>query len=134
MISVLHRFPWHMPQYITVEARKKLYETICTCFNELHRALDTGSGLDREVFGRGYSMALFQELAVAALSCPGFSEQQKASLAGNLTDWRTFDLSALRSLEGINVTLGGTGPLSANWPFLALSPKPSTSNELLKVC
>jgi hypothetical protein len=76
------------------------------------------------------NVALFQKLVIAALGCPGFSEQQKAVLASNLTE---LGYSDLITGHGMNVALGGLAPYSANWPFLTLCPKASANPELVKV-
>jgi len=77
------------------------------------------------------SDSLLQELATAALSCPGFSEQQKASLVEELAahGHMRFGIGC-----GMNVHLGGSGMFSASWPFLALAPTAFVNSELLKVC
>jgi hypothetical protein len=131
MISTLHKFPWHTPQYITLETRKRMYDTVRVCVRALANALNMAADLNaREAKGPGMNVALFQELVVAALGCPGFSEQQKAVLASNLTE---LGYSGLITGHGMNVTLGGLKPYSANWPFLTLCPKTLADPELVKV-
>jgi hypothetical protein len=85
--------------------------------------------LDRDERDRhiGISDLLLQEFATAALSCVGFSEQQKATLVEELA-------AAGKSMgRDMNVHLGGNGILSASWPFLALNPQAFVDERLLKV-
>jgi hypothetical protein len=123
IISTLHRFPWHTPCFITLAQRKKLYDTVRHCMQILILALDRDER-DRHI---GISDLLLQEFATAALSCVGFSEQQKATLVEELA-------AAGKSMgRDMNVHLGGNGILSASWPFLALNPQAFVDERLLKV-
>jgi hypothetical protein len=131
MIYTLHKFPWHTPQYISLETRKKMYDTVRICVRAFAHALETATDLnEREAKGPGMTVALFQELVIAALGCPGFSEQQKAALASNLTE---LGCSGLITGHGMNVALGGLALYSANWPFLTLCPKTLANPQLVKV-
>jgi hypothetical protein len=84
--------------------------------------------LDRDERDRhiGISDLLLQEFATAALSCVGFSEQQKATLVEDLTAAGKLGFS-------MSVHLGGKGIFSASWPFLALTPQAFVDERLLKV-
>ena len=126
MISTLHRFPWQTPRYITLAQRKKLYDTVRCCMEALIVALDRDEN-DRQT---GISDVLLQEFATAALSCVGFSEQQKASLVESLIAHGQLGVGMGR---GMNVHLGGSGIFSASWPFIALTPQTFVDSELLKV-
>jgi hypothetical protein len=88
--------------------------------------------LDRDERDRhiGISDLLLQEFATAALSCVGFSEQQKATLVEDLTAVGKLGLCMGRDM---NVHLGGNGIFSASWPFLALTPQAFVDEGLLKV-
>lgn len=127
IISTLHRLPWHTPRYITLVQRKKLYDTVRVCVQTFIAALE-GDERDRHI---SISESLLQELATAALSCPGFSEQQKASLVEGLALHGHLSFGIGR---GMNVHLGGSGMFSASWPFMALTPMAFVNSELLKVC
>jgi hypothetical protein len=129
MISTLHKFPWHMSQYITLDNRKRLYDTTVVCIRTLIAFLYQKARfkiLDQPQM----TTELVAELVVVALGCPGFSEQQKASLVQVLNNMGRSDLTTGR-VSGIFP--GGSGSYSAKWPFLALSPKAAVSDEFLKV-
>jgi hypothetical protein len=92
-----------------------MYDTVRICVRALAHALKTAADLkEREAKGPGMNVALFQELVIAALGCPGFS-------------------SGLITGHGMNVALGGLATYSANWPFLTLCPKALADPELVKV-
>jgi hypothetical protein len=108
-----------------------MYDTVRICVRALAHALKTAADLKEcEAKGPGMNVALFQELVIAALGCPGFSEQQKAALASNLTE---LGYSGLITGHRMNVALGGLATYSANWPFLTLCPKALADPELVKV-
>jgi len=133
MISTLHKFPWHASHTITLGARMKLYETALVCIRSIAATLDDVLNQGRGG-PSGLTIDLFQELVVAVLGCPGFSEQQKASIVHVLDTLGYRRLTTGWCLpQSVVVTFGGTGPSSAKWPFLALSPKVLVSNELLQV-
>jgi hypothetical protein len=46
MISTLHKFPWHTPQYISLETRKKMYDTVRICVRALAHFLETAADLN----------------------------------------------------------------------------------------
>jgi len=127
LISILHRFPWHRPSYITLAQRRSLHDTVRVCVRTLLETLKYNER-ERPVT---ISESLLQELVTAALSCPGFSEQQKASLVEELAAHGHFKFGIGR---GMNVHVGSSGAFSASWPFLALTPKAFVNSELLKVC
>ena len=122
----MYRFPWHTPRYITLAQRKNLYDAVRHCMQALIIALD-GNERERNF---GISESLLREFATAALSCVGFSEQQKASLVESLIAHEQLGIAMGR---GMNVHLGGSGMFSASWPFIALTPQNSVDSELLKV-
>jgi hypothetical protein len=78
----------------------------------------------------GLSDVLLQEVSTAALSCVGFSEQQKASLVEDLIAHGHMGFALG---HGMNVCLGGSGVFSVPWPFLALTPQAFVNSDLLKV-
>lgn len=125
MISTLHKFPWHTPQYTTLSTRDALFNTAQILMYALTAAVNRNDREHPEL-----TITLLQEYVVAALTCRGFSERQKASLVDILAD-TGYDY--LTTDPGRNIALGGIGPLSTNWPFLALNPKTSVDDELLMV-
>lgn len=127
MITTLYKFPWYAVDYITMTDRRGLYE--CTAallrilMESLRRPSKTFSSLEP-------TTALLQELVVAALSCPGFSEKQKYVIVQKLYE---HDFRSIAEGAHTNMKLGGHFQLSGCWPFLALSPVPGTDPDLLKV-
>jgi hypothetical protein len=122
----MYRFPWHTPRYITLAQRKNLYDAVRHCMQALIIALDCN---ERER-NFGISESLLREFATAALSCVGFTEQQKAFFVDTLAD---HDQLGFGMGRGMNVHLGGSGIFSVTWPFLALTPKAFVDSDLLKV-
>jgi hypothetical protein len=111
---------------MTLNQRKKLYETVRCCIQALITALER----DERERHTAISESLLQELSTAALSCVGFSELQKASFVEDLTARGHVDFAMGR---GMNAHHGGSSLFSGSWPFMALVPQAFVDSELLKV-
>ena len=74
--------------------------------------------------------ATLQELAVAALTCPGFSETQKAEIAWAL---QQNGFAAMTSPRGMNIAFGGVARIAMAWPFKVLACAPTASEIMLQV-
>lgn len=108
-----------------------MFDVVGTCLAELaftlrlDDAADTGIGADINI-----NPALLQELAIVALSCVGFTEQQKWAFIRILENYGYEHL-----VVGYRTSahLGGSSPFSATWPLFALSPRPNADVRLLEV-
>ncbi|KAK4635208.1 hypothetical protein CLAFUW4_01396 [Fulvia fulva] len=126
MITTLQKYPWYAVEHVTIRERRAIYD--CTInlirilMENLRRANSRYSPLEP-------TPALLQELAVAALTCPGFSEKQKSNIVGLL---HQSGFKAIADGQSINVRLGGNHELSSTWPFATLSIQPGTDMELVK--
>lgn len=74
--------------------------------------------------------SVLQELAVAALLCPGFSEGQKAVIVLNMNQ---IGYGGMVNGRGMNFHFGGNHRFSTSWPFHVLVKQPGVSNDLVEV-
>lgn len=74
------------------------------------------------------TQATLQELTVAALICPGFSDKQKALFSANL---QSAGFGHMTNSRGMALRFGGQFPLAHHWPFQALVRDPHVSMKLL---
>ncbi|KAK6428954.1 hypothetical protein LTR95_014898 [Oleoguttula sp. CCFEE 5521] len=121
MISTLHKYPWTFTQYIRLSDRKMVFDATIACIRHLVTSL-------RRNHHPNLHPGLLQELTVAALTCIGFSEQQKNAVIVVLNKG---DYGALAAGHGMSVRMGGDHRLSANWPFLALTFKVEVNADVL---
>jgi hypothetical protein len=138
MISIIHKYPFHAVDHVTLEERRALFDLaekmvahlINAVQNDAQHASNSGSKF--QVSAPPPTMALLEELIIAVLSCPGFSERQKATVANRLyhkisaTDYNRMT----KSKPGLQI--GGTHALSSSWPFLALAPAPEVEYNLIR--
>ena len=104
-----------------------LYVSTHKCIRELMAILkdaNTSPGVDRTQ----PTIATLQELVVAALMCPGFSESKKATIV--LTIAQT-NFRNILNTRGVNYRFGGTDSYSTEWPFQALVKKPGVDDRLI---
>nr|OQO23786.1 hypothetical protein B0A51_06735 [Rachicladosporium sp. CCFEE 5018] len=121
MISTLHKYPWTFTQYIRLSDRKMVFDATVAVIRHLVASL-------RRNHHPNLHPGLLQELTVAALTCVGFSEQQKHAVIVVLNKG---GYGALAAGHCMSVRMGGDHRLSANWPFLALTFKVEVNDEVL---
>jgi hypothetical protein len=108
-------------------------------FRVFLKAIDALMQLLRRVGGSGTSKpnatmptsGTLYELVTAGLTCPGFSELQKARVHRHLHNAGFGQYSVPK---GLNVIFGGSHEYSEFWPFSVLVKKPNAREELLEVC
>ncbi|EME48599.1 hypothetical protein DOTSEDRAFT_49044 [Dothistroma septosporum NZE10] len=126
MITTLQKYPWYAVEHVTIRERRAIYDCTTTLvrilIENLRRANNRYSPLEP-------TPALLQELVVAALTCPGFSEKQKSNIVAQL---HQNGFKSMADGHGINVRLGGNHELSTTWPFATLSIVPGTNMDLVK--
>lgn len=74
--------------------------------------------------------ATLMEFVVAVLTCPGFSEGQKAHFIQIL---HNAGYDKFTTPRGMNLAFGGTSTLSAQWPFQVIVREPRVHDELVTV-
>lgn len=124
MISTIAKYPWHAIDNVTLGDRLLLYNAVRSQI----RALATC--IRRNASPMMLTPILLQELVVTTLSCPGFSEQQKAYI---VEDLHASGFGHMSKGQGLIGTLGGTLRYSSVWPFEVLGKKPEASEALLEV-
>lgn len=102
-----------------------MYDATLSCIRSLAYTLRRGGAVHENL-----TPSLLHELSIAALGCPGFSEQQNYSVVDVLNQT---GYGAIATGSGVSVALGGNTRLSASWPFLALAAKQSAPKEVLEV-
>ncbi|KXT03832.1 hypothetical protein AC578_8926 [Pseudocercospora eumusae] len=126
MITLLYKYPWYDTEHITISERRAIYDCAIglakTLINELRRGTNKPTPLQP-------TSALLQELAVAMLSCPGFTEKQKAAIVSQLYQG---NYQSMADGRGVNVQLGGRHEFSFVWPFSALSMLPDADPRLMR--
>lgn len=127
MITTLYKYPWYAVQYISVKERRAIYDCVTSLLRILIEQLRRSNGRYNPLEP---SVATLQELAVAALTCPGFSEKQKATIIQQLI---SHGYKEIAMGHGIGVRLGGHQEFSIFWPFASLGVIPGTDRNVLRV-
>lgn len=126
IITLLHKYPWQALNEITVRERRAIFDCTIglmkTLITDLRRSNNKYSALLP-------TPALLQELSVAALSCPGFTEKQKASIVHLLVSG---GYKAMADGRSSGVKLGGNEDYSATWPFSALNIVPNADPDVVQ--
>lgn len=74
--------------------------------------------------------ATLQEIAVAALTCPGFSEGHKGTIVLNLGE---AGFQHMTTARGMNFRFGGNHKFATEWPFHALIKQPGVHEWMVEV-
>ncbi|KAI0886052.1 uncharacterized protein GGS22DRAFT_179066 [Annulohypoxylon maeteangense] len=95
MISTVKKYPWHMPEHITIKERDCMYDAGLRMVGQLQRRISKGEKPER------LTPQLLSRLAEAILSCPGFSISQKDNVAyrANMPEHKMRDLGQPRFAE-----------------------------------
>ncbi|KAI0012034.1 hypothetical protein F4779DRAFT_635121 [Xylariaceae sp. FL0662B] len=75
MISTLKKLPWYMPQYITIRQRHAIYEATYKMMEKLVSIIQRN---DKDL---RLTPQLLNRMVAAAMSCPGFTVEQKDNIA-----------------------------------------------------
>lgn len=127
LITIMYKYPWYSPKYIPIHERDRIFRVTCKLMGILIEDIKKSNGN----FGPGtLSPALLQEMTIAVLVCPGFTEVQKARVIANLTEDK-YDYMVQNVPN--NMGLGGNHALAPFWPFVALSVTPGADNALVQV-
>ncbi|KAI1457362.1 hypothetical protein F4805DRAFT_457927 [Annulohypoxylon moriforme] len=95
MISTIKKYPWHMPEYVTIKERGYLYEASLKMVIHLQKLISKGEKPER------LTPQLLNRLAEAVVSSPGFSVSQKDNVAfkANMPERKLGDLGQPRFAE-----------------------------------
>ena len=128
MISLLHKYPWYAVNHVTLGERRSIFDLtlglITALVADLRRRPNKHGPLET-------TPGLLQELTVAALTCVGFSERQKAAIVNVLVQGNFENMADGKS---VSIPLGGKHELGPVWPFQVLSKTPNADMRLVKVC
>ena len=129
LITLLQKYPWYDVEHVFLHERDAIFDTTIKSVKALVYTLKRPD-YDREKCKKPPTDMTLHELVVTALTCPGFSEQQKFAIA---------DFCAKNGHEdkldthGMNLVFGGTERFAPGWPFVALVKKPGVNPEFLIV-
>ncbi|KAI2467883.1 hypothetical protein F4781DRAFT_423067 [Annulohypoxylon bovei var. microspora] len=95
MLSTLKKYPWHLPEYITLRERDLLYDAAARMIGQLQRRISKSEKPDR------LTPQLLNRLSEMIVCCPGFSVAQKDNVAyrSNMPEYKMRDLSLPRFAE-----------------------------------
>ncbi|KAK6001145.1 hypothetical protein QM012_003228 [Aureobasidium pullulans] len=119
MISIMHKYPWHAPEHITIRERISLFSCALIQLRVLINAVSRNS--HPQLLHRG----LLQEYLTACLGNPGFSVQQKTYIVNCTTNEGYGALLGMVPFTPVDQMTGSW------WAFEALSKNPKSSNSLL---
>ncbi|KAK1825158.1 hypothetical protein LTR12_000447 [Friedmanniomyces endolithicus] len=126
-ISTLHKYPWFAHECVIMIERRLLYDATMALSKTLIILLRKAQGHPQVDISKPTPVTL-QELTVAMLTCPGFSEMQKAAYIQQLTNGGYGQLADSR---GMNLKFGGVGLLAPHWPFMAVVRNPAAQEDLV---
>ncbi|GAB1742963.1 hypothetical protein NU219Hw_g8662t1 [Hortaea werneckii] len=125
-ISTLHKYPWHAHDHVLLAERQAMFDATTELLRHL---LDTLNRYRNTLIEQGTPTdATLMEFVVAVLTCPGFSEGQKAHVIQIL---RNAGYDKFTAPRGMNLAFGGTSTLSAQWPFQVIVREPRVHDELV---
>ena len=88
MISTLKKFPWFMTELVTIKQRHYIYNAALKMIGFLKETIDRAANparsnrdRDRAPNADRLTIQLFNRLIAAAMSCPGFTVNQKDNIA-----------------------------------------------------
>ncbi|KAK3709404.1 hypothetical protein LTR37_010965 [Vermiconidia calcicola] len=128
IISTLHKYPWYAVDRVLIKERNALYDVVLTCLKALITLLRRTGGHGGHDATKPTNNTL-QEYVVAVVTCPGFSEAQKAYV---LMFVKESGYGQYTLEKGMNLRFGGTDTYADKWPFRVLAKKPSVSDELVE--
>ncbi|EMC94317.1 hypothetical protein BAUCODRAFT_25533 [Baudoinia panamericana UAMH 10762] len=124
-ISTLHKFPWYAVDCITISERDMIFSATMSITDSLLEELNRSRG---KIDPSKPTPVTLQELTVAVLTCPGFSEQQKSKFVQKMgqTSFNGFTNS-----RGMNIVFGGVAQLARSWPFKVLAITPGVKQDMV---
>lgn len=127
LITILHKYPWHAVENVLIKERNAIFDVAVRSTRALMDLLRKTHANPRRDNALPTTNTL-QELVIAILSCPGFSESQKFIIMQNLNQG---GFSAMAHPRGMNLRLGGTSKYAREWPFVALVKQPGAPDVMV---
>ncbi|KAF2773700.1 hypothetical protein EJ03DRAFT_104920 [Teratosphaeria nubilosa] len=126
--STLVKYPWQALDCVSIAERDRLFEAtmkiVTALVNALQYAAKGSYDVNKVTFGT------LRELTVTVLTCPGFSEVQKATYVRLMFEK---ELASVCDPKGTNLAFGGVRTISACWPFKVLAIDPAAPKEMVEV-
>jgi hypothetical protein len=119
MISIMHKYPWHATEHITIRERTSIFSCALIQLRVLVSAVSRNS--HPQHLHRG----LLQEYLTACLSNAGFSVQQKTYMVNCINNEGYSSLLSMIPFTPIDAMVGSW------WAFEVLSKNPKSSDPLL---
>ncbi|KAK4948271.1 hypothetical protein LTR10_012805 [Elasticomyces elasticus] len=127
-ISTLHKYPWFAHECVNMTERRLLFDATMSIAKSLIILLRKAHAQPQQNDVAKPTAPTLQELTVATLTCPGFSEAQKATYIQQLVSG---GFGGFASSRGMNLKFGGVSALSAQWPFQVLARNPGSHEDLV---
>lgn len=119
MISIMHKYPWHATEHITIRERTSIFSCALIQLRVLINAVSRNS------YPQHLHRGLLQEYLTACLSNAGFSVQQKTYMVNCITNEGYGTLLSMIPFTSIDAMIGSW------WAFEVLSKNPASSDPLL---
>ncbi|KAI4715935.1 hypothetical protein E4T48_07887 [Aureobasidium sp. EXF-10727] len=119
MISIMHKYPWHATDLITIRERTSIFSSAVVQLRVLMNAVT------RNTHPQFLHRGLLQEYLTACLSNPGFSVQQKTYMVTCASNEGYGALLSMVPFTPVNQMTGSW------WAFEVLSKNPKSSDSLL---
>jgi hypothetical protein len=119
MISLMHKYPWHVTEFITIRERTAIFSCAMVQLRVLIGAVSRNS--HPQHLHRG----LLQEYLTACLSNPGFTVQHKTYMVVCAANEGYSSMLSMIPFTHIDTMIGSW------WNFEALSKNPKSSDPLL---
>lgn len=129
LITTLHKYPWHSVENVLLSERHAIFDTTLKCLGSLINFIQQPRKRSQNE-QHPPTEGTLHELVVAALTCPGFSEGQKATIVRCVKQAGYGDLTTGR---GMNLRFGGMDRFAAEWPFHALVKQPGVKDDMIMV-
>ncbi|KAH9819760.1 Actin-related protein 2/3 complex subunit 4, partial [Teratosphaeria destructans] len=126
-ISTLVKYPWHALDCVFIAERDRMFEATMKIVAALVNALQYASKGSYDV--NKVTIGTLRELTVTVLTCPGFSEVQKAAYVRFMFE---NELAGVCDPKGTNLAFGGVRAISACWPFKVLAIDPAAPKEMVE--
>lgn len=111
MISLMAKYPWYHTEMYTLGERNRIFKTVTDQIGALVQHLHKhGSSAPLD-------LPLLNDLLVAGLKCPGFSESQRAAL--------------IDATEGLIFVKEYVTPVAKEWPFEAISTRDGAKVDVI---
>ncbi|QIW94550.1 hypothetical protein AMS68_000068 [Peltaster fructicola] len=127
VITLLHKYPVYASNLVSLKDRKRVYDIAFTAIKSLSTILREDNDVPLQA---RLDTRLLQELVIASLTFPLFTDAQKAEMVRELRIDGRFD--GLVFNHGMQVALGGTHEHASRMPFCVLVRQPGIPDNFFK--